>query len=323
MQKGLLAGSSPFTQLIMLAFTMVSFFLLCMFIGILFMFLIPGVSITDIISALNNQSGLNLNLMRYLMILQGISLFIIPAFFAAYLFSGDAIGYLCLGRNSKPETQNPQPVKWFGAVLLLMLMAIPFINLLASLNEMIVFPEILSGLEQRLKASEEAARQMVKLFTEVDNVGGMFFNIFMMAMLPALGEEMIFRGVVQKIFVRWTGNVHAAIIITGFLFSLMHLQFYGFFPRWLLGVMFGYLMVWSGTLWLPIFAHFVNNTVCVCLSYLIHRKTIPETLEVFGANGSDIPVTIVATAISAWLLWKIYQFSINPSTARLVRNVLR
>ena len=313
MRKGLLAGSSPFTQLVMLTFTMVSCFLLCMFIGVLLAPLILGVSITDIVSMLNEQSGLNLNLMRYLQILQGISLFIIPAFFAAYLFSGDAIGYLDLGRNSELETRNLELVKWFGAVLLLMLMAIPFINLLASLNEMIVFPKILSGLEQRLKDFEEAARQTTELFLKVDSMGGMFFNIFMVALLPALGEEMIFRGVIQKIFIRWTGNVHAAIIIAGFLFSLMHLQFYGFFPRWLLGVMFGYFMVWSGTLWLPIFAHFINNAVAVFISYLIHQGTIPEEIEIFGSNYGDIPVTIVATAISAWLLWKIYQFFITPA----------
>jgi len=139
----------------------------------------------------------------------------------------------------------------------------------------------------------------------------MLFNIFMIAIVAAIGEELIFRGVIQKIFARWTGNIHLAIIITGFLFSLIHLQFYGFFPRWLLGVMFGYLMVWSGTLWLPIFAHFVNNAVAVLVSYLIHKGTISEGIWEFGANRADIPVTIAATAISAWILWKMYRSRMN------------
>jgi len=299
MRKGLLEGSSPFTQLIMLGFCMVTCFLLLMFTGILFAPLILGIPINEIFNGVNSgETEQNLHLMRYLQTLQSISLFIIPAFFAAYLFSGKATVYLGLRETTS--------VKRFGTALLLMLAAIPFINLLASLNEMIVFPKSLSVLEQRLKDFEETAQQAIKLFMNVDSIGGMFFNIFMIALLPAFGEELIFRGVLQKIFTRWTGNIHAAIIISGFLFSMMHLQFYGFFPRWLLGVMFGYLFVWSGTIWLPIFAHFVNNAVAVSFSYMIHKGIIPDQVEEFGASFSEMPVTIAATAIAVWLLWRIY-----------------
>ena len=300
MQKGLFAGSSPFVQMIMVIFSMVTFFLLFMFVGILLAPLILGIPISDLMSVFaNNQAGLNLNLMRYLQTLQSISLFILPALFAAYLFSGKFADYLALKQTIS--------AKWFGAVFLVMLMAVPCINLLVTLNEMIVFPESMAGWEQMLKNFEEAARQTTKLFLEVDHVGWMFFNIFMIALLPALGEEMIFRGLIQKIFVRWTGNVHVAIIITGFLFSLMHMQFYGFFPRWLLGVMFGYLFVWSGTLWIPVFAHFVNNAMAVFIAWLVHRGSIPEEIEVFGSNRSDIPVTFVATVVTVLLLWMIYR----------------
>jgi membrane protease YdiL (CAAX protease family) len=300
MRKGLLAGSPPFTQAIMLVFTMVACFLLFMFIGILLAPPILGISITDVIHLLNNGGAMqNLHLMRYMQTLQGISLFIVPAFFAAYLFSGNAPAYL--------ELRQTAPAKWFGAVLLLVVMAVPCINLMASLNEMISFPESFSGLEQRLKAYEEAAQKTTKLFLEVDNIGGMLFNIFMMAVLPALGEDLIFRGVLQKILVRWAGNVHVGIIIAGLMFSLMHMQFYGLFPRWLLGVMFGYLLVWGGTLWLPIFAHFVHNGMAVISSCLIHKGIIPEEIEFFGSTWGDIPVTMITAAICAWLLWRMYR----------------
>ena len=303
MRKGLLADSPPFTQLIMLLFTMVVCFLLLMFIGVLIAPFILGIPISDMMNSLHNGSMVqNLNLMRYFQTLQGISLFIIPAFFAAYLFSENAnvINYLCM---SQPRTLKLG--RWYGAVLLLMLAAIPLINIMAALNEMIVFPQSMTGLEQRLKFLEEAAQQTTELFLNVDHLGGMFFNIFMIAIIPALGEELIFRGVLQKIFTRWTGNIHVAIIVCGLLFSMMHLQFYGFFPRWMLGVMFGYLMVWSGTLWIPIFAHFVNNALAVFCSYLIHKGIISEWVEKFGTNWADIPVTILAIAICAWLIWKI------------------
>jgi len=300
MLKGLFESSSPFTQLIILGFCMVTSFLLTICIGVIFAPLILGIPITEFLNSFSN-SGMeqNLNQMRYMQTLYSFSTFIIPAFLAAYLFSRTVTGYFGLERIT--------PVNWYVAVLFLMLASIPFINLLASLNEMIVFPKSLSGLEQRLKDFEEGAQQATKLFLNVDSAGGIFFNIFMIALLPAVGEELIFRGALQKIFTRWTGNIHTAIVICGFLFSLMHFQFYGFFPRWLLGVMFGYLMVWSGTIWLPIFAHFVNNAVAVFFSCMIHKGIISEKVEYIGASFGDIPVTIVTTTVAAWLLWKIYQ----------------
>ena len=308
MLKGLFAGSSPFSQLIILGFTMMAGIMLFMLAGIFLAPFILGIPYTELANVFNDGAATqNLNTMRYMQVLQGIGLFIIPAFLAAYLFSKNATCYLSLSQTASSKS--------FGAVLLLMLAAIPCINFLAALNEMIVFPESLSGLEQSFRDFEEAAMQLTKLFLNVDHAGGMLFNIFMIAILPALGEELIFRGLLQKIFTRWTGNHHTGIIITGFLFSLMHFQFYGFFPRWLLGVMFGYLLVWSGTLWLPIFAHFVNNAVAIIVSFLIHKGTIPQKIEDFGATWQDVPVTIVATAICVWLLWKMYkkQLIINNS----------
>ena len=306
MRKNLLAGSPPFTQLIMLLFCMVTCSLLFTFIGIL---LAPvfGIPIAELMTTqYGGEANQNLRLMRYMQTLQGINFFIIPAFFAAYLFSGNAINYLRLTQSAS--------AKWYGAVFLLMLAALPCINLMAAANELIVFPKILSGLEQQFKAYEEAARNTSKLFLEVDSVGGMFFNIFMIALIAAVGEELIFRGVMQKILVRWTGSIHAGIIITGFLFSLMHLQFYGFFPRWLLGAMFGYLLVWSGTMWLPIFAHFVHNALAVFLSYLIHQGTIPEEIETFGTSLKEIPITIIAAIICVWIFWIMYRNRINTNT---------
>jgi len=300
MLKGLFSASSPFTQFIMLGFCMIASFLLAILIGVLFVPLILDIPFADFFKNFDNSEiEQNLNLMRYRQVIFGIGLFIIPALVAAYLFSNAVSGYFGLKRAPS--------AKWFVATMLLMLMSIPFINLLSSLNEMIVFPKSLSGLEQRLKDFEDVAQQATKLFLNADGIGGMFFNIFMIALLPALGEELIFRGVLQKIFTRWTGNVHIAIMICSLMFSLMHFQFYGFFPRWLLGVLLGYLMIWSGTIWLPIFAHFVNNTVAALCYYMIGKGIISEKIEDYGASFSDIPVTIVTTAVAILLFWKIYQ----------------
>ena len=304
MLKGLFADSSPLTMLVMLVFTMLVCFLLFMFTGMLLAPFLFGISVDEI--AAGHDADNRLNAMRYMQILYHVSVFIVPAFIAAYLFLGSAkrpnvIGYF--------ELERTISIRWFIATLLLMFAVIPFINLLAAFNEMIVFPESLARLEQWFKNSEESARQSTKLLLIVDNAGGVFFNIFMIAMLPAIGEELIFRGVLHNIFVKRTGNVHVAIIITGFLFSAMHLQFYGLFPRWLLGVMFGYLLVWSGSIWAPIFAHFVNNAVIVCISFLTNKEIISEEIKTFGANWADIFVTILATSVCAGLLWIMYRKS--------------
>ena len=300
MLKGLFADTSPFTQLIMLIFSMITCCLLFMTIGMLLIPLLLGIPFVELRNIIvNGEMIQHLNLMRYMQILQSINLFIVPAFFAAYLFSRNVTGYLGFRQSVF--------AKWFGAVFLIMFAAMPCINLLIKLNEMIVFPESLAGLEQYLKDFEESARQTTELFMSVDHAGGLIFNIFMIAILASIGEELIFRGLLQKILTRWMGNVHVAIIVTGFLFSLMHMQFYGFFPRWLLGILFGYLFVWSGTIWIPIFAHFVNNTVTVIILYLIRKGTVSEEMDVFGSSWGDIPVTIVATAICGWLMWGMYR----------------
>ena len=300
MRKALFAEYPPFTQLIMAAFTMVSCGLFFTFIGILFAPLVLDISMSDLMNMISTgKISQNLYLMRYLQSLQGITLFIIPALFIGYLFSGNVAGYFGLCQTVT--------IKWFLASVLLTVAAIPCINLLGALNEMIILPDRLSGLEQKFRELEDAAQEITKLFLNVDNIGGMFFNIFMMALLPALGEELIFRGVLQKIFIRWAGNIHVAIIITGFVFSLFHMQFYGFFPRWLLGIIYGYLLVWSGTIWIPIIAHFANNALIVTVSYLIRKGHISEEIEFFGASWSDIPITIVALALCIWLLWKMHK----------------
>jgi membrane protease YdiL (CAAX protease family) len=300
MRKSLLEGSSPFTMLVFTAFAMIACALLFMFIGLLFAPLVVGIPLPEIITLTANGDMINhIALLRYMQTLQGITLFIIPAFFLGYLFSANVVAYFALRKLF--------PIRWLLFAFFVLVTAIPFINMLAALNELIVFPKSLSWLESTFRATEDNAREITERFLDVSNIGGLMCNIFMIALIPAIGEELIFRGILQKIFVRWTGNVHAAIIISAFLFSAMHLQFYGLFPRWLLGVGFGYLLVWSGSIWLPIFAHFVNNAMAVIVMYLSNKGHLPEKISDYGATWDAIPITIAMTAVCILLLWKLYQ----------------
>jgi membrane protease YdiL (CAAX protease family) len=132
----------------------------------------------------------------------------------------------------------------------------------------------------------------------------LLLNLFVVAILPAIGEELIFRGAFQKLFSQLFKNKHIGIWLAAALFSAIHLQFYGFIPRMLLGAIFGYLLYWSGSLWVPIWAHFVNNAMGVTLSYLSQKGIVSEDIENIGTL-EDGAVYIIASLliVSSLLVW--------------------
>ena len=171
----------------------------------------------------------------------------------------------------------------------IMIVAIPAINLLADLNGRVSLPQSLASLEYRLRAMEEAAAALTEQFLQADNIGTLLINIGLMALLPALSEELSFRGTLQQIIsgdgVRVGYRVHVAIWVTAIVFSAVHMQFYGFIPRMLMGAMFGYIFVWTGSLWVPIVMHFTNNGLAVLAYYLF---------DGIGENGKNYADTFGA-----------------------------
>jgi len=130
-----------------------------------------------------------------------------------------------------------------------------------------------------------------------------------------LGEELLFRGVVQRILTEMTRNHHWGIWLSAALFSALHLQFFGFIPRLLLGAIFGYLLVWSGSLWLPILAHFVNNAGAVIALWLSGKGVISPAVEEFGAGMEYWYYALPSLVIGALVLWAIrQQYTIKNNT---------
>ena len=128
----------------------------------------------------------------------------------------------------------------------------------------------------------------------------------MIAIIPSVGEELFFRGLLQRLFSEWFRNVHIAIFVTSFLFAAIHMQFYGFLPRMMLGILLGYLFYWTGSIWIPVFAHFLNNGSAVILSFLINRGTISSGYEDFGATEN---LFLIASSIlfTGGLLYLVYR----------------
>jgi hypothetical protein len=144
----------------------------------------------------------------------------------------------------------------------------PVIEWISLVNQQLVLPTWMNGVETWMRNSEEQANDITKAFLSTESIPGLFGNLLIVAVLPAIGEELLFRGLLQKLIKKMTGNAHWAIWITAILFSALHLQFFGFLPRLLLGALFGYLLEWTGTLWLPIIAHFINNAAGVLVFFM-------------------------------------------------------
>jgi len=148
--------------------------------------------------------------------------------------------------------------------------------------------------EQWASAKEEQLKELTEYLTRFESIGGLLVGLIVIAVLPAVGEELVFRGLGQRMLHGITNNHHAGIWIAAFLFSFIHLQFYGFFPRFLLGALFGYIYYWSGNLWYPIFAHFVNNGFTLIMLYMYQQ-------DVTELNVEDTESVPVFTALLALL----------------------
>ena len=224
-------------------------------------------SLTVLVIALVTQGNplSDINTLKWIQLLQTISLFLLPSLILAYLCAKAPWNWLQLDNKV-----NWKVLLWAIGI---MLVALPAINLMSHWNQQMVLPTWLSGVEEWMKAKEAEAEWLTKQFMSVTTISGLLVNLLLMAVLPALSEEITFRGVLQRLlnFQLSTFNSHLAIWLTAIIFSAIHMQFYGFVPRMLMGALFGYMLVWTGSLWVPMLMHFVNNGMAVLLYFIANR----------------------------------------------------
>jgi membrane protease YdiL (CAAX protease family) len=146
-------------------------------------------------------------------------------------------------------------------------------------NANLTFPESLKWFEDAARAQEDQLAEFTKAATQFHSVPDLLLGLLVIAILPGIGEELVFRGLIQNELWRGTKNIHVAIWISAFIFSAIHTQLFGFVPRMLLGALFGYLYYWSGNLLVPMFAHLFNNAFGVVAIYLEQQKLIEMDME--------------------------------------------
>ncbi|MGB1205112.1 MAG: lysostaphin resistance A-like protein [Chitinophagales bacterium] len=230
---------------------------------------------------MENLSTLELTAYKFIQIFSTILLFILPAILFSLLKRGN-FSYLKMHNG----------IKWSAAFLAttMVFAALPSVFFSKYLNDLLVLPNSLLWLEEMMRNMEDNAEKMTVMMLQMDNPLDLFLNLFMIAVLPALGEELFFRGAVQTLIQETSKKPHLAIWTAAAVFSFFHFQFYGFLPRLLLGAFFGYLFFWSGNLWYPIIGHFINNGSQVIAYYFSEA----------GAKGEDLGEM---PSIEGWQMW--------------------
>ena len=166
-------------------------------------------------------------------------------------------------------------------VIVLYVISLPAMNWLVEMNKAMSLPSWMAGIEQAMRTAEDNAAEVTQEMLNINSVGQLILCVLVVGVMAGLSEEMLFRGAMLRTMQDSRLGNHAVVWITAFLFSALHMQFYGFVPRMLLGVWLGYLFVWTGSLWVPIIAHTLNNSTVVLMSYLSNKGVIPEG---FGDN---------------------------------------
>lgn len=301
--KELFANSSPITRLVFTLFIILTSYLL---ISILTMLIaISAYSITFEELNLILKDGLieaDLPMLRLFQISQTIGLFIVPAILLNYfIFKSD---------DSFITTSGKRSISYITLIVFITLLSsMPLIQMLINWNESLEIHSSMTFLEDKLQQMEIERTQLTQRMTEGMSLADFLFNLFMIALLPAIGEEFLFRGVVQNLLHQWTRKSHLSIVIAAMIFSGIHLQFYGFIPRLILGVYFGYLFYWSRNIWLAVWAHLLNNALAISFLYLItfERNQRFRFIENLSDTGViEIVLSILITTLLVLITYKYF-----------------
>lgn len=245
---------------------------------------------------------------QHVMILQGLSHFlgftVIGLLFIKLVDQTDPRSYFHL-KSFKPGR--------IGYIILITFAFMLFNSLVIEWNMNITFPDALQSFGEWAREMEDSLMELTMALTKFDTFGQMLVGLLVIAILPGIGEELIFRGLLQNKLYKASGSIHGAIWVTAIIFGVFHLQFFGVFPRILLGALFGYIYYFSGNIWYPIIAHFLNNGIAVVMMYYgpkMIEDFDPQTVE------SEIPLAFSLVGLLVCIiLFYMFKKDIDSETA--------
>lgn len=253
----------------------------------------------------------NIMVVRVLQIISHLALFIVPSIvFFHYLETS-------FEKNLFLQSSNKLMIVLLAAGSFIMFS--PLVTLSAKLNmELLQFigPEWLLQWAEEKKQSYE---QLIKLFLSDWSLLAIVTNFLMIAIIPAIGEELVFRGLMIRKFKQAGMNIHVAIWLSAILFSLVHIDAYGFFPRLFLGILLGYFYVFSGAIIVPILLHFLNNAAATLVQSLYLAKYSKWDMHTVS-DFSDHITLLIAFSAMALILFGLFVW-INKRFNRRYCNI--
>jgi uncharacterized protein len=265
-------------------------FMVVMVIGTLLLSTITGIPFTTIADAGRwdwNDSS-TLTLLRGLILLQFIGLFVLPSLIFAAPKPGRYLGL----------TRPAHPMHWVTGILLL-LVAIPLVEYTGILNKQLLANHGNSGWVQGME--DEAARSIKALLSN-RSIPNLLINLVFVALFAGVGEELFFRGVIQRLLIRAFNNAWIGIIGAAFLFSLFHFQFLGFIPRFILGILLGAIYWYSGSLWPAILAHFFYDAFVIVMVYFNPEMINNPDASILEKTKGLLPMALISLALTIFLL---------------------
>ena len=290
------AKVGPFQSLIFIVLiTFTGFLFIGSFLGIAAAIPFYDGSISDMYYALNDPVS-HPDLKIPLFIMQGFSTFIGFILFP-YLY---CTMVLKLGTRDFTSGQFPTPV----ISLLVVILVVTFMganSIFIEWNANLTLPQSLSGLERWARDFEDRAQEITQFLTTFESGSEFIIGLIVIAILPAIGEELVFRGLIQTHLNVITRNIHISIWVSAIIFSFFHMQFFGFVPRILLGALFGYLYAWSGNLSYPVIAHSMNNGFTLFMMYLYSKGNVDFDIE--ATESVPLTTVLISAGITAVLLY--------------------
>ncbi len=246
-------------------------------------------------------------------VLQDILVFILPAILLAVICYRQPWRFLQV--DCVPQ--------WQAIVLVVAVwcVSLPAMNWVVEWNQNLHLPAGMAALERAMRQAEAVMEQMTRELLSADTFGQMLVAFVVVGVMAGVSEELFFRGALMGIMRRGRASDHVVIWVVAIVFSAIHFQFLGFVPRMLLGAWFGYLLVWTRCLWVPILAHALNNGMVVVMEWMGNNRWIDgEAMERLGVpQDGGFPllalVSAVATAALIVLAWHFFQKKYSKTSA--------
>ena len=265
-----------------------------------------GILISSIIAPIETDTLFNNNVLKLKMsqLIASFFIFLLPPAVLSYFTFNESLNIFGFKRGLKRQN--------LLIILFIMIFIQPFVVFCAQINTSILesISEYMPIIYNKMKIMEERAAELTEIFLTMNSIGDLFINIFLIALIPAIGEELFFRGIIQKKLENIL-TPHLSVLIASFVFSAIHFQFFGFIPRFILGMILGYLFLYSRNLWTPIFAHFTNNVMGVLLMYSTFKDNL--NFDITEIQNSEISLFQASFSILVVLFFIYLYKKINIS----------